>query len=191
MYKYLKYKNWYSQSRARLIKKYGQDYKLMAGLIASTSPRFQIKRNINTAENIYRDFKAGRYDFLSYAVNNEKAFCKKYKILKAHYHNILKVLECYTKDGDFKKLVLSGLKVKSFFQNLIGNYEAVTLDIWMMRYFNYNKDYLTIRPYKRFTRIVRRLAEREGLKPCELQAILWTKIRYEHGFKPLNFAKFI
>jgi len=52
MKNYLKYKNWYSDTRKTLKKLYGDDYKLICGLIASTSPRFSIKRNIDTAKKI-------------------------------------------------------------------------------------------------------------------------------------------
>ena len=46
---YKKHKNWYSLTRYKLIKKYKKDYKLIAGLLASTSPQYNIKRNIMDA----------------------------------------------------------------------------------------------------------------------------------------------
>lgn len=187
MKNYFKYKNWYSLSRYKLIKKYKQDYKFFASLIASTSPRFSIKRNINTARWIYKDFKL--YDkYLIWQFENQKEFVlKKYKILNAHYNNILKCLK-----HDFKKpLKLNGNKVNSFYNNLIGNYEYVTIDIWMLRYFEHKKAWVNLTEYKDYSNIIKELAYKEGLKPCEMQAIIWTKIRLEHGFKPLNFAKFI
>jgi len=190
MYNYLKYKDWYKQSSDKLKKRYKGDYALMAGLIASTSPRFTVKRNINTSKAIYADFKKlGKDNFIKNALDNKADFLKTYKLINAHFNNIIRVL---TFDFASEKLPkLSGLKVNSFFENLTGNFEAVTLDIWMIRYFKYNKDYLTIRPYKMFSRIIRKLAYKEGLKPCELQAMLWTKIRLEHGFKPINFVRLI
>ena len=190
MKNYLKYKNWYKNANIKIKKEYGKDSVLFSGLIASTSPRFSIKRNINTAKAIYQDFKKeDKKTFVKNAIENKQDFLKRYKIINSHFNNIIRILNF---NYDDKKIpILSGLKVNSFFQNLIGNYEAVTLDIWMIRYFNYNKAYLTIRPYKIFTRIIRKLAEKENLKPCELQAILWSKIRLEHGFKPINFVRFI
>jgi len=190
MYNYLKYKDWYKNANSKIKKEFGSDNVLFSGLIASISPRFSIKRNINTAKTIYNDFKkSDKKEFLKYAIDNKNDFLKKYKLLNCHFNNIIKILS-FNYDNN-KIPILSGLKVNSFFQNLIGNYEAITLDIWMMRYFNYNKAWLTIKPYKMFSRIIRKLAEKENLYPCELQAILWTKIRLEHGFKPVNFCKFI
>lgn len=126
MQNYLKYKNWYSLANQKIKKVYKNDSVLFAGLIASASPRFSIKRNINTAKNIYNDFKKQK-NFVTNAKKNKKLFLKKYKILNAHYHNIIKILDFNYNNNKIPKL--SGLKVNSFFQNLIGNYDAVTLDI--------------------------------------------------------------
>ena len=90
---YIQFKHWYSKTRNYTIKKYKKDYILFNGLLASTSPRFQVKRNINTAENIYNDYIDNKKDFIIYALRNKKEFIKYYKLLPAHYNNIIRVLK--------------------------------------------------------------------------------------------------
>lgn len=187
--KFYKYKNWYRKTRSILIKKYGKDYKLFSGLLASTSPRFQIKRNYNTSVLIYKDYKNNPCQFLSYTIENKKQFIKKYKLLPAHYNNIIRTLSYnYTSS---KKLVLSGNKVNAFYNNITGNYHAVTLDVWMLRYFKDTNANITLGKYKYYTRIIRKLSKKLGLYPAELQAIIWNKQRYIDGVKPSNFYQHI
>lgn len=187
--KFYKYKNWYRRTRSLLIRKYKKDYKLFSGLLASTSPRFQVKRNYNTTLLIYNDYINNPSQFLKRIIENKKEFLKKYKLLNAHYNNIIRTLS-----HDFtrsKKLILSGNKVNSFYNNIIGNYNYVTIDVWIIRYFKINKRQLNISEYKYYTRIIRKLAKKLKLYPCELQAILWHKQRFIENKKDANFYQYI
>lgn len=188
--KFYKHKNWYRKTRSLLMKKYGKDYKLFSGILASTSPRFQVKRNYNTSLLIYNDYINNPSKFLKYVIGNKKRFLKKYKLLNAHYNNIIRTLSHnYTSS---KKLILSGNKVNSFYNNIIGNYYFVTIDIWTIRYFGiYHKRQLNLSEYKYYTRIIRKLAKKLGLYPAELQAILWEKQRYIENRKPSNFYQYL
>lgn len=187
MQNYLEYKNWYSDIAEKLQKEFPIDYKMVSALIASTSPRFQLKRNIETAYRIYYDFKANASEFINFALTNKEDFFKKYKIFKSHYGNILKSLQHdFTND-----LTLSGNKVNSFYHNIIGDYSYVTLDVWMIRYFGKRKTWLNDSEYKKLSGIIRGIAKRKGLQPAEAQAIIWIKQRHKDGFKPLSFLKFI
>ena len=173
---------WYDYTREALIKKYKNDYILMGGLIASTSPRFQVKRNINTSKNIYNDYIKNKKRFFNYAMNNKKQFIKKYKLLPAHYNNIMRVLLKDIKH-DKKPIILGGLKVNSFYHNIIDkNDNYVTIDIWMLRYFKHDKDYVTPKQYKKYTRIIIKYSKRINLKPKQAQAQIWDSIRKRQGF---------
>lgn len=178
--KFYKYKTWYSNLRYQLIKKYGKDYKLFSAILASTSPRHQLKRNYNTAKTIYNDYMKNNN-----IINmNEIEFCKKYKILKSHYNNTIKAL----KHNYNKPFKLSGLKVNSFYQNITGNYYAVTLDVFMLYYFRNNKTSFNVTQYKFYTRIITRLAKKLNLYPAQLQAVLWCKQKAFMGYKTYNFV---
>lgn len=188
--KFYKHKNWYKKTRSLLMKKYKKDYKLFSGLLASTSPRFQVKRNYNISLLIYNDYIANPSQFLKYAIGNKARFLKKYKLLNAHYNNIIRTLSHNFTSS--KKLILSGNKVNSFYNNIIGKYHYVTIDIWMIRYFKiYDKSQLNLSEYKYYTRIIRKLALKLKMLPCELQAVLWERQRYIESKKPSNFYQYI
>lgn len=186
--RFYKHKNWYRKTRSTLINRFGKDYKLFAGLLASTSPRFQVKRNFNTSLKLYRDYLKGKEVFLAYAVENKKTFIKKYKLLPAHYNNIIRTLSHNYAGG---KLELGGMKVNAFYQNITGNYNAVTLDVWMIKYFKLNKGWLNIGEYRLYSRVIRKLAQRLGLLPAELQAVIWERQRAKEGRKPSNFFQYL
>ena len=90
--KFYKHKNWYRKTRSLLIRKYNKDYRLFSGLLASTSPRFQVKRNYNTTLLIYNEYVKNKSIFLKGAIANKAQFLKKYKLLNAHYNNIIRTL---------------------------------------------------------------------------------------------------
>jgi len=187
---FYKYKYWYKKTRSNLMRKYKKDYRLFSALLASTSPRFQIKRNFNTANLLYNDYTKNKTVFFNYAIKNKKRFIKKYKLLPCHYNNIIRSLSHNFTNG--KKLVLGGLKVNSFYNNIIGNYYHVTIDVWMLRYFKNSKSQVNIGDYKRYARIIRKLSKKLKMLPCELQAVLWYKIRYQLNKKDeANFYQYI
>lgn len=188
MKNYLQYKNWYQLTSNKLKRKYKKDFPLICGLIASISPQFRIKRNINTADRIYTDFKKYGNDFIKDLEYNRIYNLIKYKILNSHYYNILRCLK-----HDFKNdLKLSGDKVNAFYHNLLGDLDNyVTIDTWMSRYFNHQKSWINKGDYIRYSKIIIKLAKKENLRPAEMQSIIWIKIRCDNGFKPINFTKFI
>jgi hypothetical protein len=183
MTEFLKYGSWYKDSHAKLKTKYGADIQLIAGLIASCSPQTPLHRNLLVAESIYTDFKASPEAFLKLLKNKTK-FYRKYGLFKPHYNNIKKVVFCQY----FPGLKLSGNKVNSFYQNLIGNYNAVTIDSWMCQYFKIENNHIPKAIYEKLAEVIRASAKKLELFPAELQAIIWTKTRAEAGELPLSFS---
>jgi L-asparaginase/Glu-tRNA(Gln) amidotransferase subunit D len=165
--------NWYANNTEKLKKLFGADYTMVAGLIAATSPRRDLKRNLRTAINIYRAIKKDP-TLIHYS---PRKFQAKFQIMGAHYKNVLRAI-----NGS----KLSGLKVEAFRQNLSGNLQPVTIDVWMMRYFNYTGN-LTPKIYKQFSEQITELAAAEGLAPAQMQSILWNRTRRKAGFKAVNF----
>jgi len=184
------YKNWYALASDKIKASYNEDSKLFCGLLASASPRMGLTRNYNIAKAIYEDFKKNPNDFYRYALNEKQAIYKKYIIWHSHYNNIMRVLYNYI--YEYKNdLKLEGLKVNNFYQNLLGNKNAITLDTWMARHYKHAKSFLSIGDYKRISKLIIRHAKRLELAPSELQAILWINVREKAGFKPLYFHEVI
>ena len=187
MVNYLKYKTWYTDINKKLKALYKSDYKLVAGLLASTSPRYSIKRNLNTTLKIYYDFKENKILFLLNAIFNKNNFLKEYKILNCHYYNIIRsLIHNYKYD-----LILSGQKVHAFYNNLIGNLDHVTIDTWILLFFRHKKAWINKSEYIKYSKYITSLAKKENLYPAELQAMIWIKTRLDHGFKPVTFTDFL
>lgn len=192
---YKKYKDWYRNTRSVLIKTFGKDYKLVAALISATSPRQQVKKNIKIALDIYNQFK-NNPNFDEF-FNNRTEFLKNYGLMHSHYNNIRTALNHNYK----KKLTLSGHKVNAFYNNLIGNYHFVTLDIWMMKIFGLSDSEIpkvakSKKKYDKYSDMLRNNAKERNLLPAELQAILWIKYKNEVGinnktYQPIGFTQFI
>jgi len=198
---YKKYKDWYRNTRSSLINKFSSDYKIVAGLIASTSPRRDVQRNIRIAINIYKAYQNNPKQLIDEMINNKQVFCKKYELMNAHYNNVKRTLT----HNYNKPLTLSGNKVNAFYNNMIGNYDYVTIDIWMLRIFGLTKEAITSKKeYANLSNILSEIAKEQNLLPAELQAILWIKYKNEIGqeqiknnkkqtirFKPIDFKTYI
>ena len=69
---------------------------------------------------------------------------------------------------------LNGQKTSSFAWNLAGDYDAVTIDVWMMRACGEDdQDTPRTVQYREMSAAVRRLARRHGIPPAEMQALIW------------------
>lgn len=164
-------KNWYQKDREFLQSTFGTDWQLVAALLAATSPQVHIKISWNYAIEIYHRFKAGRQPEL-----------KRYH--PAHRANISRALTGQP---------LSGSKVSAFYENLIGNEDAVTIDTWMLRLFRWfergTKRVPTIRQHERLVKAFATVARYNGYTPAAFQAILWTHYRRKAGYQPTSYSR--
>ena len=154
---------WYQQSRELIRKRYGRNANLFSRLLAATSPRKRVRANWNLADRILTDVLSGRaIDYTG--------------TMPCHRPNI---------DNAINGRELSGPKVRAFARNLTGDYNAVTVDVWILKYFN--KKIASPKIYQELSDRITRLAERYGLRPAEMQAIIWSIVRDRHGRSPRGF----
>ena len=161
-------KHWYPEQTKFLKHRFGDDWKLVAGLLAATSPKVKLATSWNMSMAIYDDIKDGKEPDLS-------------GLMRSHLLNVQRVLR-----GE----KLSGPKVSRFYQNLIGNLEVVTIDGWMLKLWgvvliSHN---VNSKQYGRLERAFQRWARSRRMKPANAQAILWNYIRNKEGKKPVSFA---
>tara|TARA_R110002020_G_scaffold288669_2_gene504139 strand:- start:7889 stop:14128 length:6240 start_codon:yes stop_codon:yes gene_type:complete len=84
-----------------------------------------------------------------------------------------------------------GIKTNSFLDNLLVQLEQyerspedrpVTVDLWMMRAFGFDKDVPTDLEYKQIRTAVQKIADKLGWKPHQVQASIWTSIQARWNF---------
>lgn len=158
------HKNWYRDTFEH-IQKHFDDPELFAGLLSATSPRASVRRSWNTSLRIYARFKTGKsidYTGMMPIIRN----------------NVDRVLQ-----GE----PLSGLKVSAFYQNLIGNYGPVTIDVWMLKFFHAENIWMTPNRYKKLSDRITEYARKIGLYPAELQAICWTYARSRNNRSDVSY----
>lgn len=136
-----------------------------AGVIAALSPRCQWASNVTAAERMIaaaatRQPRPPAYGTLS---NRRKAW----RIAR----------------GEDPELVLSGPKVRAFYANIMGDVEAVTVDVWAAAAAEGGKTEQAPvrRRYLLLAESFRRVAEQRGMHPRDVQAAVWTVYRRLHG----------
>ncbi len=126
---------------------HGISHAVACGIVAAWSPRMPWKRNVIVA----RLFLEGETKLgLGSSERNAKA------------------VQSFGIDA------LQGQKTNAFAWNLAGDYDAVTIDVWMMRAAGEDdQDSPRTVQYREMAAAVRRLARRYGMPPAEMQALIW------------------
>lgn len=152
-------KFWYRDSRRAVKRIYGEDWKLFCGLIAATSPNTTVKANTTLARKAYAQIKAT-------GTVTRKGY------LPCHYSSIQAVLDTGEPNGR---------KCRNFYRALIGNENAVVIDLWMMRYAGIDKRAPSKRDYDRLEEQITSEALVLGITPAQHQAMVWSKVRGSCG----------
>ena len=155
-------RNWYTKCRVEIEKRYGTDAVLFSNILAATSPRKQVTANWRLAERIYKSHKAGALNLSG--------------TLPAHRPNVMRAIA-----GE----ELSGRKVRAFAANLCGDLDVCTIDVWIMRYFGFEK--LTDAIYSFIEKLIKQMAAVYHMRPAEMQACLWYDVIRENGKTPKSF----
>lgn len=157
--------NWYATARQIALEIGDGDLKLGAGLLAAISPQMPWERNVKlAAQTMLRDFRG--------LTDDKIAKCR--AIL----------------DGVDPWLVLRGFKVRSFYANILGFENYVTVDTWMSQHYVPGKPYPDTaartnkagrKLYNKIASRIRREAKQAGVTPAQWQAIVWCHLRQKGG----------
>lgn len=166
---------WYQDATKLIQQLYADDWRLFVDLLASTSPRRQVKANWRIADAIlksYRDREAKPKAFGDLLASPQ--------VLPAHLNNVIRSLQ---------RRPIQGQKVWRFAENLKGNLDVVTIDVWICRAYGVDhKTELTPAVYKRLEKRIASDAKRTNATPAGYQAVLWYAIRREHGLRAKSFV---
>jgi hypothetical protein len=166
---------WYQDATVLIRSLYGDNWRLFVDLLASTSPRSQVKKNWRISDAIlkaYLDRKAKPKHFGDLLASKQ--------ILPAHLNNVIRSLQGRP---------IHGQKVWRFAENLKGNLDVVTIDVWICRAYGIDgKKDLTPDMYKRLEKRIVSDAKRTNATPAGYQAVLWYAVRREAGLRAKSFV---
>lgn len=161
---------WYDRARraaAEMAERHDVSVECATGAIAALSPRCQWTINVRAAELMLATAAKGQSEPVTAGTLSNRA--KAWRIAR----------------GESPELVLSGPKVRAFYRNIMGDREAVTVDVWAARAAE-GRDWPHA-PVKRRYRLLaesyRRAGERRGMHPRDAQAAVWTVYRRLHGYQ--------
>lgn len=167
-----KAETWYTDTTKLIKQLYGENWRLFADLLAATSPRSQVKKNWRTADRILSAY-------LNCKAEPEKYFNVLIDLLSTHINNVLRALQGKQ---------LQGQKVYRFAENLKGNLDCITIDVWICRAYGIEHKQLTKSVYDKLEKRIVADAKRRKIRPANWQAILWYTIRRLHGKNQKSFV---
>lgn len=155
---------WYTRAKAdieHVCKQKGWDFNRFVDVLAITSPRVAVVRNIRVA---------------MYYMDTEKYLSGTIRTTRA-------AMEHYEEVGEIR-----GLKTSAFARALKGDLEAIVLDTWMSEAFEIEQGRFRNKAVrKECEQRVRRAARTCNLRPAELQAASWAAIVRRHGRNTPSF----
>ena len=165
-------KNWYFEVNMYcriLAEGYNIPLIKVAGMLSALSPNNKFDQNIKSLENFI--IHKGECKVTTFNGQKEKA-----RIILFADDDV---------NEDTVKLILGGLKTKSFFENIYRPHtsNAVTIDLWQIRwakkYNVWKADWgsLTPKRYGIISDFIRDKAAARNLLPHQLQALTWTELR--------------
>jgi len=131
-------KGWYEASYKAITDVFGpEDGARFTALLAATSPQTSVESNLYNTLNIWKNWTnagrpKGRKEILQIMGASVQGNKGEDSVLEAWRNNSIRALT----QKDPKNIKISGPKVQSFYENLIGKYDEVTNDTWMGRAMN-------------------------------------------------------
>lgn len=152
---------WYDETWEFLQQEFQQDAKLVAGMLAVTSPNATVQANVTLALRAYRQWQSG------------EAFEGYLGTVKLALRQLVSP----------EPVVLGGPKIRCFYENLTGNLTPVTVDRWIARALGKAKNPANEREYMQMSLQVAEFAKIMGEEPARAQAAIWQGIRHAEQTK--------
>lgn len=165
--------NWYQRVREEIEAQYGDDADLFCNLLAACSPRKQVQANWNLADRVYKS----RGSFRLLRTVRTLNWLRNLGVMSSQVPNVIRAL-----NGE----ELSGPKVRAFAANLKGDMSQVTVDVWMLKLFGFEKPSVPARA--EVIDYVIKAAEEMGCEPAEMQAEMWEFSVRGAGREPKSFV---
>jgi hypothetical protein len=151
-----------------LAARHGVSFDDAAGVLAIVSPRVTVAASVMLADTVLREHAAGT---------------RRFDVCKGLNANVVKAWRWLDGDRSVLALDVDGLtrarKVRSFYANITGDVDAVTVDVWAARAAGWRGgDRFPVGgAYVAIADAYRAAARRCGVSPRELQAVVWCVTR--------------
>lgn len=158
------HKNWYGdgyEQIKRICDKEGWSVDEFIDILAITSPRVKVKRNIRITLH----------------------YMKERELPSGVMQNIHKSLENYKKTN-----TIGGPKTKAFANAIKGDEDEVVLDVWMARAFKVEQKVFKRKKYTEYAEKFRKFAKSVDEKPRDCQAMVWAGVICEAGLNPSGLS---
>lgn len=164
--------SWYPDATALIRQLYGDYWTLFVDILAATSPRQSVKHNWRRTAAI-----------LSAYINRDKK-PEKFadimgRLMSAHGPNVIRALQ---------RRPIKGPKVFRFAENLKGNLDVVTIDVWICKAYGIEQSRLTANVYEKLEQKIISEAKNANVKPANYQALIWYCVRRVSGKNPRSFV---
>lgn len=146
---------WYDDCWSFLQQEFQQDARLMAGILAVTSPNATVQANVTLALKALEQHRA------------KQPF-------KGYLGTVITALNQLVWDGS----VMGGPKIRCFYENLTGNLTPVTVDRWIARALGATNNPKSMREYLEMSVKITEFARKVGEEPARAQAAIWQGIRH-------------
>ena len=164
--------NWYGDATKLIKHLYSDNWRLFVDLLASTSPRQSVKRNWRQSAEILAAYvdRDARPDRFGDVLGN---------VMQSHLNNVVRSLAGRP---------INGPKVSRFAENLKGNLDVITIDVWICKAYGIDHKALTTSVYNRHETKIKADGRRQGLKPANWQAVIWFAVRRLAGKNVKSFV---
>jgi hypothetical protein len=139
-------RGWYRNSTQAIVDTFGPDAPRFAALLAALSPQAEVPQNLEAALKVWNAWEGsgrigrrGDIADLDKLLNDVMRATPEGGMMDAHRYNAIRALTA----DDPVRSILSGPKVSSFHQNLMGDVERVTIDTWQSRLAGINEQRLS------------------------------------------------
>ena len=164
--------NWYGDATKLIKELYGHNWQLFVDLLAATSPRQSVKRNWRQSAAILAAYidRDSRPDVFGDLLGD---------VMSSHLNNVVRALACRP---------ISGPKVSRFAENLKGNLDVVTIDVWICKAYGIDHKALTTSLYNRLEKRICADAKQQDLLAANWQAVIWFTVRRLAGKRVKSFV---
>ena len=131
------HKGWYINSLGAINHVFGADAPRFIGLLSALSPQSKVETSTNEAADLWAAWtKANRPTDKAQIIKIATKAIPRFGGMTTLHGNTVRTLSVKNP----KKIILSGPKVQSFYNNLMGNLDEVTHDTWMWNVYGILKD---------------------------------------------------